>query len=291
MPKGVNHTHRGLLCSVLQHVTVWPCKFGAGKIPERRADVPHLGARLCDAGCRSTRRARSSWCRATTPTKSCKALSDHKITVFAGGPAPIYMGLLASPHVRERRSFALALLPVGRRAVPCGAASRVARENRPTDPRRLGHDGRRAVLPEPVRRRKRKLLSVGNPVPGTSCKSSTSRTATRVLPQGERGEVRVRGPQMMRGLPQSARGNGANAARRLGAYGRYRLRRRGRLRVSRRPQEGHGHRRRLQRVSARGRRGAVQASEDSRGGHRRQARSALGRGARRVRRAGCAARR
>ena len=28
VPKGVNHTHRGLLYSVLQHVTVWPCKFG-----------------------------------------------------------------------------------------------------------------------------------------------------------------------------------------------------------------------------------------------------------------------
>ena len=43
-----------------------------GAIPERRADVSHLGARLFDARCRSTRRARSSWCRATTPTRSCR---------------------------------------------------------------------------------------------------------------------------------------------------------------------------------------------------------------------------
>jgi len=31
------------------------------------------------------------------PDKVVQALAAHKITVFAGGPAPIYMGLLTSP--------------------------------------------------------------------------------------------------------------------------------------------------------------------------------------------------
>ena len=45
----------------------------------------------------------------------------------------------------------------------------------------------------------RKLLSVGNPVPETEVEVVDLETGTRVLPMGEAGEVRVRGPQMMIG--------------------------------------------------------------------------------------------
>jgi len=43
---------------------------------------------------------------------------------------------------------------------------------------------------------KRKLLSVGNPVPGTELQVVDLESGDRVLPLGERGELRVRGPQM-----------------------------------------------------------------------------------------------
>jgi long-chain acyl-CoA synthetase len=46
---------------------------------------------------------------------------------------------------------------------------------------------------------KRKLLSVGNPVPGTEIEIVDVDTGEQVLPLGERGEVRVRGPQLMTG--------------------------------------------------------------------------------------------
>jgi long-chain acyl-CoA synthetase len=45
---------------------------------------------------------------------------------------------------------------------------------------------------------KRKLLSVGNPVPSTEIQIVDLDRGERVLPLGERGEVRVRGPQLMR---------------------------------------------------------------------------------------------
>ena len=45
----------------------------------------------------------------------------------------------------------------------------------------------------------RKLLSVGNPVPETEVEVVDLATGTEVLPTGEAGEVRVRGPQMMTG--------------------------------------------------------------------------------------------
>ena len=46
---------------------------------------------------------------------------------------------------------------------------------------------------------KRKLLSVGNPVPGTELQVVDLEDGERVLPLGQRGEFRVRGPQMMTG--------------------------------------------------------------------------------------------
>ncbi len=45
---------------------------------------------------------------------------------------------------------------------------------------------------------RRKLLSVGNPVPETEVEIVDLVDGERVLPLGERGEVRVRGPQLMR---------------------------------------------------------------------------------------------
>ena len=45
--------------------------------------------------------------------------------------------------------------------------------------------------------RDRKLLSVGNPVPETEIEIVDLEKGDRVLPLGERGEVRVRGPQIM----------------------------------------------------------------------------------------------
>ena len=65
--------------------------------------------------------------------QSGAGLSDHKVTVFAGGPAPIYMGMLASPHVREGRSFALCAIArrAARRVLPsCIASGSRRRANR-----------------------------------------------------------------------------------------------------------------------------------------------------------------
>ena len=151
VPKGVNHTHRGLLYSVLQHLTVWPCKFGE----ERFLNVAPM-FHIWGLGYSTLVPIYTHSTLVMVPryeaNKVVQGLSDHKITVFAGGPAPIYMGLLTSPLICEGGSFAAALLPVGRRAVSRRAASRMAREDRPADPRRVGHDGGRAVLSESLRR-------------------------------------------------------------------------------------------------------------------------------------------
>ena len=195
VPKGVNHTHRGLLYSIYQHVTVWPCKFG----DERFLNVApmfHIWGL-----------AYSTWVPIYTHStlvmvprydadKVVRGLSDHKITVFAGGPAPIYMGLLASPEFAKADLSQLRYCPSG--GAPCPEELHREWLEKTGQPILEGwgmtegapfclnpYDG------------KRKLLSVGNPVPGTELQVVDLEDGGRVLPLGERGELRVRGPQLM----------------------------------------------------------------------------------------------
>jgi len=195
VPKGVNHTHRGLLYSVLQHVTVWPCKFGQERFLNV-APMFHIWGL-----------AYSTWVPIFTHStlvmvprydadKVVRGLSEHKITVFAGGPAPIYMGLLASPEFAKADLKQLHYCPSG--GAPCPEELHREWLEKTGQPILEGwgmtegapfclnpYDGRR------------KLLSVGNPVPGTELQVVDLETGDTVLPLGERGELRVRGPQLM----------------------------------------------------------------------------------------------
>ena len=112
----------------------WPCKFGA----ERFLNVAPM-FHIWGLGY-------STWVPIYTQStlvmvprydadKVVQGLSDHKITVFAGGPAPIYMGLLASPCLRRRisRSCAIARPAVRRAPRSCianGSRRRASRSSK-----------------------------------------------------------------------------------------------------------------------------------------------------------------
>jgi acyl-CoA synthetase (AMP-forming)/AMP-acid ligase II len=75
-------------------------------------------------------------------------------------------------------------------------------------------------------------------VPNTECRIVDPETGAD-CPAGTEGELWVRGPQVMVGLPRPSRGDGGDAdARRLAAHRRSRPHRRRRLPVHRRPGEG-----------------------------------------------------
>jgi long-chain acyl-CoA synthetase len=132
------------------------------------------------------------------PDKVVAALSRHRVTVFGGGPAPIYMGLLASPLFDGADLSALRYCLSGGAPVPedlhrewLARAGCVLLEGW----------GMSEGAPFCLNRSAeyRKLLSVGNPVPETRVEVVDVETGERVLPLGEAGEVRVSGPQLMRG--------------------------------------------------------------------------------------------
>jgi long-chain acyl-CoA synthetase len=196
IPKGVNHTHRGLLAGVLQHVQVWPGEEGR-EIFLNVAPMFHIWGLAYTSWVPIYMHSTLVMVPRYEPDKVVQALAAHRVTIFGGGPAPIYMGLLASPAFDGADLSALRYCLSG--GAPCPAELHREWLQRTGCPLLEGWgmtEGAPFCL-NPCGSGKRKLLSVGNPVPGTEIEIVDLETGDNVLPLGERGEVRVRGPQIM----------------------------------------------------------------------------------------------
>ena len=196
-PKGVDHTHRGLMWSLRQHCTVWPLAFGK-EMFLNVAPMFHIWGLSYATWVPIYAHSTLVMVPRYDPDKVVAALSAHRVTVFGGGPAPIYMGLLGSPLFDGADLSALRYCLSGGAPVP----EELHREwqARTGCPLLEGwgmSEGAPFCLNIDVARRK--LLSVGNPVPATEVEVVDIETGERVLPLGEPGEVRVRGPQLMLG--------------------------------------------------------------------------------------------
>jgi len=197
VPKGVDHTHRGLIWSLRQHCTVWPIIFG-GETFLNVAPMFHIWGLAYATWVPIYARSTLVMVPKYDPDKVVTALSKHRVTVFGGGPAPIYMGLLASPLFDAADLSALKHCLSG--GAPCPEDLHrqwLARTGRPLLEGWGMTEGAPFCL-NPAEG-ERKLLSVGNPVPETEVEIVDIDTGARILPRGEAGEVRVRGPQIMQG--------------------------------------------------------------------------------------------
>src|SRR5690606_34687764 len=194
VPKGVDHTHRGLMWGVLQHVIVWPGELGRERFLNV-APMFHIWGLAYSTWVPIYMRSTLVMVPRYDPDKVAQALGRHRVTIFAGGPAPIYMGLLASPVFDETDFSALKYCISGGAPVP-EDLHREWRER--TGCAILEGWGMTEGAPFCLNHLDaRKLLSVGRPVPQTEVQVVDLEEGTRVLPRGEPGEVRVRGPQLM----------------------------------------------------------------------------------------------
>src|SRR5690606_13848797 len=207
IPKGVDHTHRGLMYGVLQHVAVWPLDWGQERFLTV-APMFHIWGLAYTAWVPIYSQSTLVIVPRYDPEKVIRALGRHRITVFGGGPAPIYMGLLGNAAFDEEDYSALKYCLSGGAPVPedlhrewekrTGCSLSEGWGMTEGAPFCLNH----SMHPH-------RLLSVGNPVPETHVEVVDVDTGERVLPLGEAGEVRVKGPQLMvgyRGNPEETAG-------------------------------------------------------------------------------------
>ena len=132
------------------------------------------------------------------PEAVLAAFERHKVTVFMGGPASIYMGLMAHPNFAKTDFSNLRLCLAGGSACPEqmvrdweAATGCVLLEG-------LGMSEGAPITCNPLRG-ERKFLSVGIVPPMTEIDIVDLATGEKVLGPGEPGEVRVKGPQFTQG--------------------------------------------------------------------------------------------
>ena len=123
-------------------------------------------------------------------------LSKYKVTLFAGGPATVYVGMLASELMKRVDLSSLKICCAGGSACSEDLLRNWERTTGCPILEGIGMSEGAPYANNPAVG-KRKVLSVGVPPPDTEIHIVDLETGTRVLPAYERGEIRVRGPQMI----------------------------------------------------------------------------------------------
>jgi long-chain acyl-CoA synthetase len=193
VPKGAEHNHAGLIAYCRQLTALWPMSFDAERFLIVAPMFHVFGHHFSTVW--------PIYIRATTvlvprykPEIVLDALGHHKITVFPGGPPSIYIGLLGHPDMAKTDFSALRVCISG--GAPCPGALLENWEKRTGSPilEGLGMSEGAPVTCSPVAG-PRKLLSAGVVPPETDIEIVDLATGTTKMPMGERGEIRVRGPQ------------------------------------------------------------------------------------------------
>jgi long-chain acyl-CoA synthetase len=123
-------------------------------------------------------------------------LTKYKVTLFAGGPATVYVGLLAAEGMKTADLSSLKICCAGGSACSEDLLRKWSTTTGCDIFEGIGMSEGAPYANNPAVG-KRKVLSVGIPPPETDVEIVDLESGTRVLPAFERGEIRVHGPQMV----------------------------------------------------------------------------------------------
>ena len=197
LPKGADHRHRNLMAFCYGVAALWPMPLDA----ERMLNVAplfHIWGFCYTLVFPVYLRAFMDLLPAYKPAAVLEEFQKRRITTFAGGPAALYMGLRANENFDTTDFSSLRVCLSG------GAAC-------PVELIRFWEEKTGSVLLEgwgmsegaPIHQNPldgvRKVGSVGLAAAGYDAEVVDLETGTRVMPTGERGEIRVRGPQFTEG--------------------------------------------------------------------------------------------
>ncbi|GGK44071.1 AMP-binding protein [Salinarimonas ramus] len=197
VPKGVDLTHRALAINVSQReaiVSTTPDEERALVItPLYHAYAMAMGLML------------ALYSRGTmvllprySPEAALAMIEAERVTFFGGSPT-IYHGLLACPRVTRTDFSTLALCFSGASALPEATLRRWMELTGASLCEGYGQTEAGPVLAANPRAGPHVAGSVGVPLPLTEIEIVDPATGEGPLPRGEAGEIRARGPQVMRG--------------------------------------------------------------------------------------------
>ncbi|MGO9047240.1 MAG: AMP-binding protein [Xanthobacteraceae bacterium] len=197
LPKGAEHRHSNLMAFCYGVAAVWPLPLDAERILNV-APLFHIWGFCYTLIFPVYLRAFMDLLPAYKPAAVLEEFQKRRITTFAGGPAALYMGLRANENFSRTDFSSLRVCLSG------GAAC-------PVELIRFWESATGAVLLEgwgmsegaPIHQNPlhgvRKIGSVGIAAAGYEAEVVDLESGTRVMPTGERGEIRVRGPQFTLG--------------------------------------------------------------------------------------------
>lgn len=197
LSKGVEHTHARLVQAVRRMEWAWPTRT-RDEVWLPIAPFTHIYGFLQGVLGPAFARAETVIPERFQPEGVVELMARHGVTVFGGGPPAIYAGLLAAPNLATSDLSALRVCPAGGAPFPVELMDRWRRVTGCQI-----HEGYGMTEMAPISAANAltglRPGSVGKAVPGVRIEVLDLEAGARVLPPGERGEVRVRGPHMMSG--------------------------------------------------------------------------------------------
>ena len=197
LPKGAEHRHANLMAFCYAVAAIWPLPLDAERILNV-APLFHIWGFCYTLIFPVYLRAFIDLLPAYKPAAVLEEFQKRRITTFAGGPAALYMGLRANENFANTDFSSLRVCLSGGAACP---VELIHSWERTTGSRLLEGWGMSEGAPihsNPLHGL-RKIGSVGIVAAGYEAEVVDLETGTRVMPAGERGEIRVRGPQFTKG--------------------------------------------------------------------------------------------
>jgi long-chain acyl-CoA synthetase len=195
VPKGVERSHRQHIMTVAAMHAAWPTR-DAAETWLNVAPVFHIWGFLM--GCMNPVYGRNPVVVVARfkPDTVVEAIEAHRVTVFSGGPAAIYVGLLGASSFASADLSSLRLCPGG--GSPFLLETLIGWEKATGVPilEAFGMTEAGPITANPIDGTHRNG-SVGMPLEGIELEIVDLDDPTRCLPTREVGEIRIRGPRVI----------------------------------------------------------------------------------------------
>lgn len=195
LPKGAFHTHGEIIAGAKQVDLCWPGEPG-DTVWLNVAPQFHIWGLTMTALTPLLRHDTVVMTAAFEPDKVLATIPRHKVTLFAGGPAPIFNGLMAHPDFKTTDFSSLRLCGGGGSAIPAETERAWKAVTGVSINEGYGMSEGAPISLTPSHA-PNKIGTCGPVAPGTDVRIVDVETGGTVLAQGEDGEICFRGPQMM----------------------------------------------------------------------------------------------